>query len=577
MYRASRVTQVVLTLAMVVLTVSPPGQAAEAQTGAPTSVAVKDTNYAIPAGAKFVSTSGSDSGNGSKDKPWRTIKKAVNATPSGGTVVIRAGTYREAVSLTNKTLTLQAYPHEQVWVKGSVVVTGWVADGTAWRKDGWTYRFNRLTSPNGYLDPNYPLAGYPDMVFVDGAPLRQVASRSKVVAGTFFVDEANQKLYIGDNPRGRTVEGTAYRNSLVLYNAPDSKILGLGFAHAASKADSGSSAVVSYRSHRVLIENNTFAWNAASGMEIGELSDDVVVRGNRTLYNGMVGASTWGATNRLRFVGNHVAYNNQERFSIHWAAGGVKLNRVAAATASDNVVEHNIGKGVWCDNGCSGVSIVRNVSRSNASYGLMYEISDGGLIASNLVVNNASRGGGGIYVSESTNTKIYNNTVATSTVSNARSIDVNSNNRKTTSGVVIANNILSQSNSSNLWMVRVQDDRNQLAAETMVSAMDFDAYYRKASNSPATAVRWGKSGGFDNYSTVAQFAAAKGKEANSLVIDNQATDPFFVDEAAGDYRLKVDSPAVGRGQPLPPDVASAIGVTANVPVNMGALRWPGAM
>ncbi|HSH59296.1 MAG TPA: right-handed parallel beta-helix repeat-containing protein [Acidimicrobiales bacterium] len=545
--------------------------AAHAQSGSSIlPIVTKDTNYPIPAGATFVDTTGNDSWEGSQASPWRTVQKAVNATPSGGTIVIRGGTYRESVALSNKSLTLQAYPHEHVWLKGSVVVTGWTADGTTWRKDAWSYRFNKLTPPSGYINPAFPLAGHPDMVFIDGRPLTQVGSKSQVVTGTFFVDEANQQLYIGDNPEGKTVEGSAYQNTLVLYNAPNSKVLGLGFAHAASKADSGSSAVVSYRSHRVLIENNTFAWNAASGMEIGELSDDVVVRGNRMLYNGMVGASTWGSPARLVFQGNHVASNNQERFNVYWAAGGLKLNGILDATVSDNTVENNVGTGLWCDIGCRSVNIVRNVVRNNSKYGIMYEISDSGIIASNITVNNGS----GIYVSESTNSKVYNNTIISNATTSARSVDVNSNNRKTTTGISIKNNLFSHSSASRLWVVRVQDDSNNVEADSMVAAMDYNAYYRQSSESAAIHVRWGNSGGYEDFASLSDFQSVRGKELNGIAIDGQPTSPFFVNETAGDYQLKADSVAVRRGQPLPQDVADSIGVTAGVAVDLGALRWP---
>jgi chitodextrinase len=548
---------------------------ATASTTAP--ALIKDTAYPIPPGATFVSTSGSDANNGLQATPWRTVQHAVNATPSGGTVVIRGGTYRESVALSNKTLTLQAYPHEQVWLKGSVVVGSWVPDGTAWRSDGWTHSFTHLTTASGYVDPAYPMAGYPDMAYIDGVPLTQVASRAQVGPGTFYVDDANHQLYVGSDPTGHVVEAAAYQNVLVAYNAPNSKLLGLGFAHAASQADSASSAVILNTSSGVLVENDTFAWNAASGMEVGQLSPDVVVRGNEMVDNGLVGATSWGAPQRLVFQGNHVAANNQERFSIYWAAGGVKLNGVQTATVADNVVEDNTGTGIWCDGGCSGVSIVRNLVRNDSLMGIMYEISDGAIIASNIVVNNGSSGpsgGGGIYVSESTNAKVYNNTIANTSVTNSRSIDVNSNNRKTTSGVVIENNILSHENSSSLWVVRVQDDQNILSAAALVSGMDSNAYYRRSTGSPPIEVRWGRPGGYDDFATLAAFQASTGLERTALVVDGAAANPFFVNEAGGDFHLQPGSPAAGRGQPLPSDVAAAVGVAPNVAVDMGALVWP---
>ena len=44
------------------------------------------------------------------------------------------------------------------------------------------------------------MAAYPDQVWIDGVAQRQVGSRDAVVAGTFFVDTAAHRLYLGTNP-----------------------------------------------------------------------------------------------------------------------------------------------------------------------------------------------------------------------------------------------------------------------------------------------------------------------------------------------------------------------------------------
>ena len=54
---------------------------------------------------------------------------ALSTAQDGDTVVLREGTYREGTGFGGKALTLQAYPHEQAWMKGSVVVTAWTPDG----------------------------------------------------------------------------------------------------------------------------------------------------------------------------------------------------------------------------------------------------------------------------------------------------------------------------------------------------------------------------------------------------------------------------------------------------------------
>lgn len=56
----------------------------------------------------YVGPGGSDTtGSGSRTAPYRTIQKAIDAVPSGGTVVLQPGTYRTMVSIT-KVVTLES-------------------------------------------------------------------------------------------------------------------------------------------------------------------------------------------------------------------------------------------------------------------------------------------------------------------------------------------------------------------------------------------------------------------------------------------------------------------------------------
>jgi hypothetical protein len=211
--------------------------AAPGMASATATINIKDTNYPIPSGAYFVSPDGKNTNSGkTPDSPW-SVAKALASAPSGSTVVFRGGTYRNITANINKKLTLQAYPHEKPWVKGSVIVTDWVADRAIWRKDGWNYSF-ALNMGSEYIDPKYPMARYGDMVYINGVSLKQVASKAEVVPGTFYVDSASKQLYIGDNPAGKTVEATAIEDGLII--APkfgsSTVIRGLGFAHYADSA-----------------------------------------------------------------------------------------------------------------------------------------------------------------------------------------------------------------------------------------------------------------------------------------------------------------------------------------------------
>src|SRR2546426_5123037 len=107
--------------------------------------------------------------------------------------------------------------------------------------------------------------------------------------------------------------------------------------------------------------------------------------------------------------------------------------------------------------------------------------------------------------------------------------------------------------------------------DQMISELDYDAYYRPSATFPGCLFIWA----FDPcYGTLAAFRAAKNKETHGLGFDG-GPNPFFVNEAAGDYRLTQSGPAKGVGTPLPANVAADIGVQAGLPVDLGALNWPG--
>ena len=521
-------------------------------------VPIKDTAYSVPTGARFVSPCGSDANSGTKTAPWRTLRKAVSAAPSGSTIVLRQGVYRESVTFYNKKLTLQPFPHEQAWLKGSVIVSNWKADGATWRKDGWTPAFKRDGVPSNYLTSSRPLAGYPDMVFVNGRPLQQVASKAQVAAGKFYVDYSNDKLYIGDNPAGKTVEGAALSQAVHINQAHGTVLRGLGFAHYAAHVTQG---MVKGDAAGLRFENNTFAWSAAAGLSV--LGSDAVVRGNTFVYNGQLGLHGH-KSNQMLVEQNTINFNNQERFNTTGAEGGIKVTSARNMTWRDNQVNGNLGHGMWCDTSCYNTTVVRNVMRNNLTRGIEYEISSKAIIASNLVVGN---GDSGMLLNESGDLDVYNNTLSR----NRQNIRVWEGLRaQNVFDVVIRNNIMSNARDSGLLGVVAQN--NLKSASAMGVSTNYNAYYRTSSSSPTTLAEWAGSGTVARYNTFGTFKQNTGQEAFGFALDNLAINPFFVDETKGDYKLKLSSVAIRAGQALPAPVATAIGVAAGVPVNLGRLR-----
>src|SRR3954469_4759753 len=255
-------------------------------------LAIADTNYTVPANAWFVASNGDDTKSGTKTAPLRTIAAAIDRAPSGTTIVVRQGVYRESVGSLTKPLILQPYPHEKVWVKGSVVAKDWQVDSHGWRLDNWQTRFDGSHYDPGEITVEHPLAGKPEMVFVDGQPLQQVGSLNVLKQQTFFVDDQKHSLYIADDPRKKLIEVSNFGHALELYRGASGSIIrGLGFAHYANVKHEGAIRALDGASN-IVFENNTFADNAGSSLLLYECRN-VTLRSNTFLRAGYQGLSAW--------------------------------------------------------------------------------------------------------------------------------------------------------------------------------------------------------------------------------------------------------------------------------------------
>jgi parallel beta-helix repeat protein len=579
---------------------------------------VPDTDYPIPDGAVFLAPDGNDAAPGTVDAPVRTLTRAIDAAPDGGTVVVRAGTYRDgygaattnAYAVVPKSVTIQAYPHEQVWFDGTDQVAGsrWtkVTGGRwsiAWKTPGfcdggyYKYRYNAQPTKNTgpcahydmYRDPLNPAAGDPQMVFVNGAYVHEVTALAQVKPGTFFYDWSAKKLTIASDPTANTVELAARPSMLLAGSATPVNLLGIGVRRfATNEYSNNTTSAVTLRGPGSTIENDVFEQMAGGAAMVS--SRGGVLRDSVLVDNGFDAIGSNGSflkdptlPDGLLVEGNYIARNNTERFgtgcSVSCAQAGMKIAHMNGFTVRGNVVENNNGHGIWCDLACSNGVIVDNLVRGNALAGIFYEVSDTGIIASNLVVAN---GGYGLRV-DSANTRIYNNTVVDNTGSGG--IWVYDDNRSPgyggwtdvgpdTRDMEIANNVVTDSLGSDT-LVRYQSGKagqTNTRPEDFVAVLDHNAYYR-GKGPTRNIVRW-LSTTSTNYRSVAALSAALGWDADSLDVTT-GPNPFLTAPGAGDYTVPAASPASAAGTALPPDVAAAIGVPADAGQDLGALVWPG--
>ena len=81
------------------------------------------TGTTVPSSGYSVATWGNDANAGTLASPWRTLQKAANAVPAGGTVYLRSGTYAGFTMSRSGTataeITLTEYPGETATISGS--------------------------------------------------------------------------------------------------------------------------------------------------------------------------------------------------------------------------------------------------------------------------------------------------------------------------------------------------------------------------------------------------------------------------------------------------------------------------
>ncbi len=541
------------------------------------------TAYPIPVGAVFVAGNGSDTAAGTLTSPLATVAAAISKAPAGGTVVIRGGTYRQTVGTVTKRITIQPYPGERVFLKGTQVVTGWTQVGNTWRHAGWDVTLCHSCYDKDIIDQNYPYAGWPDMAFLDNMPLTEVGSTAAVVPGTFFVDQASHTLILGDDPNGRIVEATAFDRLLQFDPGSEGSVLrGISVSEYASNQDYGNhGAMVVDNASGVTLENDTFAFSASAGAAVFQPGSTVT--GSILIDNGLVGLVA-NRADGLRLTGDTFSSNNQRHFALSGdaiGAAGAKVTRTRAAYVADNYFTGNIGTGWWCDLGCTDATVVRNVATGNLVNGLFYEVSSGALFASNVIAGNQVYG---LKLSSADHVQVYNNTfdgngvAELSLYNDPRSVSSDSYSQQlglpwVTTNTVLVNNFYAEPNPDHPIIVSA-DYKTTSHAGPFVSESDGNAYLRAAGSSDTPLVYWDvQVGTIANYPSLAAFVAATGQDRHGLAATLGAVLPF-VDPSKSNYLLIPGAVGVGAGQPLPASVAAAIGVPAHVHPNIGVLAGP---
>lgn len=410
--------------------------------------------YALPAvegRIYYVATDGTAEATGESLSAPTTIEKAIERVKTGDAIVMRGGTYRTGNLVFNQGITLQPYKDELPVLKGTMVAKDWQSLRNGLWTTKWTHLFPK--KPADWWQRNRsgkttPLHRFnDDMVFVDGKFLQSAAYEGEVDENSFYIDYETGTVYIGTNPANKTIEITAFNVCLhrtirdVHGKSNDHKgpvIKGISFtqyAYRAIEVDGKDPEGISPESEHgkdvvgTILEHCsiTFCSRVAAYLR----GDKLILRNCKISDTSTEGIYIL-SSNDVLLEKNIFTRNNIERISGYYPSAVKIFNQCYRVTCRDNLVTelpwsngiwYDVGNvdGVFINNWVEGVGMInRGVSYLQtwpSESGFFFEISKGAVCAGNVFVNCEL----GIHILNSSNVKMYQNTLVNSTACVSRS------------------------------------------------------------------------------------------------------------------------------------------------------------
>lgn len=489
----------------------------------------------------YVAKSGRADAPGTSKQPLSTIGAAVARASNGQRIVVRAGRYHESVVIEGERhgLRLEAAPGAKVWLDGATRVGGWAKQGGAWVRKGWNHEFDHSPTyvsgvPDGsaeywqFINRKHPMAAHPDQVWVNGVRQRQVSRLGLLRSGTFYHDEAGNRLYLGKNPSGHAVTASTLQSAIqVRSNNVDIRGIGVR-GYATSVPQMGA---VTLAGDGARYAKSRLTRNATTALHV--TGDRVRLIGLRLDHNGMKGLGATYARG-LRLTRLRVDHNNIERFNFEPSAGGAKIGRSRNIKVVKSKFTRNHGTGLWFDESSYRIRVVRSRFSANQRHGLSLEISGKALVAGNVVSANSHDG---IRVNDVDNVQIWNNTIRGSRrplniVQDRRDLDPGGSFRDPSlpltwrnKPVSIRNNVITGATARTECLVCVEDYSRRWSGKQLQTTAQGNVYGRRGTR-PEVLLRWpGSNGKTLLYRGLGKFRKAQGQETRGTVRNERALTP----------------------------------------------------
>ncbi|MCC5847396.1 MAG: right-handed parallel beta-helix repeat-containing protein [Verrucomicrobia bacterium] len=380
---------------------------------------------------------------GTEDRPLANIQAAVERAfrtgeaSEGVRILIHPGVYRETVDIVNwnrdAPLLLEGAVGEggEVILSGSDLFTDWAPseENPEVFEHVWTFKFGPEPNPWPGLMPMKEGTSFRrELLFVEGAPMRQVYQREGLVEGSYLVDEDAERIYFHPpadiDPRTAKLEVSvrperrfgAHSKLIRVQGSRNIGFRNLALQHAATLSFN-SSAMQFLGTENLLVEDCEIRWNNGQGLALvhhqGQVLRNVVLRRVRANHNGTLGM-TGGMTNGL-IEDCETSHNNWRGAALGatgWAPCGFKFSGIHRVLIRKHVANDNHASGGWFDDHITHVTLENFTAVNNYRSGISIEAVDGPFLVRGAVLKGNSTG---INMFDSVNVQIDSSVILNNT------------------------------------------------------------------------------------------------------------------------------------------------------------------
>jgi parallel beta-helix repeat protein len=565
----------------------------------------------------YVSPDGNAKFQGDQLSQPTTVEHALASVKTGDAVILRGGTYRTGDLEFNQGITIQPYASEQPVFKGTYVAKDWKKiRGNIWKvswdrffqsgPDGWWSRDNYGKSTPLHLFNN-------DMVFIDGKILKSAGWEGEVNENSFYIDYKNKSIYIGIDPTDRLVEITAFNRGLYRVTAEchgkvsDKKgfvLRGITFtqyAHTALQMEGSYPEKLTNPSEfgkdivGSVIENCTFSFCGRVGADLR--GDNLIFRHCKVHDTTTEGVYLNSSSDCL-LEKNMFSRNNIEEINGYYPAAVKIFNQTYRVTCNDNLIyDLPVSNGIWYDVGNVDGRFINNWVKDvgtnkgkmgNATImwtnynGFFFEISKNAICAGN-VFENCDQG---IFVLNSSNVEVYQNTFVNSTVCISRDTrsavgDHFGWHPSTGPGVeqryghVFVNNLLTGDANFEKPLMLVNQHRDLCGKlkDSPLKQFDYNVFVKDVNSGYPVLLHWSPAPVEGCRTEIVSLEGMKkvfeGSSGSSRIYESNNM-PLFKSFELGNFELNPSFPGANNAAALPVEVQKLLGLPAKYKPYTGA-------